>query len=44
MKSRTKEAEAKYKKLENKLTSIMRQLDQNRNYIQGIWKVLNSEL
>ena len=51
LKTRTKEAENKYKKYKNKLTSIMRinkkdyynkQLQQNKSNTQGTWNILNS--
>lgn len=51
IKHKTKEAENKYKKYKNKLTNIMRIckkehyhkiLDNNKNNIRGIWKLLNN--
>ena len=53
LKNRTKQAEIKYKKYKNKLTTIMRevkkdyytkQLDTKRNNIKEMWKVLNTAI
>ena len=53
MRQRTKEAENEYKTYENKLTNIIRiakkeyynkLLDNNKNKIKGIWKILNTVL